>query len=248
MKFATQVAVVFLTVSASFGAFAQIVNGGFENADAPNTVPLGWTRSTTNAFDPNSEADTYTGTSYSDVPSVVPAPSEGSQALGIHNGIAAVVMVWQDFAVPAAGGTLSFDIGGNNEAATGWVDDGTLNLSGNQLIRVDLLDPAAIGFTPDSTAIGLLQNLFVITSEPDSGTPFGFTTVATDISAFAGQTVRVRFAVAGNNFFLAATVDDVNFVANAGLPAATYWTLAGLVALMSLTGALYIRRRRNRLT
>jgi len=78
----------------------------------------------------------------------------------------------------------------------------------NQQIRIDIMNPDS---DPFSVAPGdVLENLLL--TEP--GDPaIVLPTVATfNISAFAGQTIRLRFALANNEFFMNMGVDNVSIL------------------------------------
>jgi hypothetical protein len=117
----------------------------------------------------------------------------------------------------------------DNQAGN-WANNGTLDFGGdpNQHARVDLMLP---GTDPFSTAgVDTLMNIVTLDSGPFSG---GYDHIVADISAFAGQTVRLRFAEVDNLFFFNYAIDNV-FVTPA--PSA--------LALLGLAGLAARRRRR----
>jgi hypothetical protein len=75
----------------------------------------------------------------------------------------------------------------------------------NQQYRVDILRPSA---SVTSVAPGdILATVFQ--TEPGDPASLAPTTISFDLSAFAGTTVRIRFAAVDNQGFLQASTDDV---------------------------------------
>jgi hypothetical protein len=85
------------------------------------------------------------------------------------------------------------------------VDEGALEGSANQQYRIDVMKPEAALESVDPGDI--LRPVFRTAPGPRSMAPTRFTV---DLSPFAGQTVRLRFAVAAHEEMLAAGVDDVS--------------------------------------
>jgi CubicO group peptidase (beta-lactamase class C family) len=77
-----------------------------------------------------------------------------------------------------------------------------------QQFRVDILAPTA---APDSMAEGDLR-VTVFETRPDGPARLGPTTVRSDLSPWAGQTVRLRIATAYNQGVLRAGIDGVRLV------------------------------------
>lgn len=115
----------------------------------------------------------------------------------------------QDIKVPESGEqNLSFVLYYDNDAGEFHTPNTLSHEDGpNQQYRVDLVDPNA---SVDSVASGdVLQNLFITREgDPPRMDP---TLMAFDLSQYAGQTVRLRFAEVANQFFFRASVDLVQF-------------------------------------
>ena len=78
----------------------------------------------------------------------------------------------------------------------------------NQQFRADLVSNVGIGADP-FTVSGDDILLNVYQTQPGDAFESGYDLVSADLSAFAGQTVCVRFALTDNVFFFNAGVDDV---------------------------------------
>ena len=142
-------------------------------------------------------------------PVPVPAPSEGAQAAMSAQDGPGSHLLYQDFVVPNASVVLlNFDLYLLNRAATeGWVTIPTLDYAGasNQQVRVDIMDPLA---PVDDVGAGVLLNVY----QTNPGDPLDsavYIPISVDISAFAGQSVRLRFAEVDNLLWLNAGVDNV---------------------------------------
>src|SRR5207253_5889980 len=88
------------------------------------------------------------------------------------------------------------------------------NVSPNQHVRVDIMDPTAL---VDDVGAGVLRNIFIttpgdplVTTAPGNQltTPV-YRTIVADLSAFAGKTIRLRFAEVDNQSFLQMGIDSV---------------------------------------
>ena len=89
----------------------------------------------------------------------------------------------------------------------------TLDIYGdpNQQLRIDIMtsssDPFSVAFAD------VLLNIF----QSQGGDPLNqpYTTYSVDLTPFAGQTIRLRFAGAANQFFLNFEVDEVSIITEA---------------------------------
>jgi len=119
--------------------------------------------------------------------------------------------LYQDLTIPPGTTTASLncDVFINNQA-TGFFVLPNLDFSAspNQHARVDIMDPAA---PVDDVGAGVLQNIFV--NSPTDPTFQPYTTLSADLSAFAGQTVRLRFAEVDNQSFFNMGVDNCSLMA-----------------------------------
>lgn len=86
----------------------------------------------------------------------------------------------------------------------------------------------------------------VYQTQPGDPLTLGYTTISADLSAYAGRTVRIRFAEVDNQLYLNAGVDQVSAVsAEAAVPTMTEW---GMIVFMLLAGAgsvCFLRRRQK---
>ena len=118
---------------------------------------------------------------------------------------------WEDFVVPE-GGVLSCAISADNwiednDSWTGpddWLVPETLFAEHTMLARADVVDSAAPVETTDPE-FGLLENFFLTRPGDPLHQPFALYDV--DLSAYAGQEVRIRFLEADTVWFLNMGVD-----------------------------------------
>jgi hypothetical protein len=195
-----------LGLFASTALAASVTNGGFETGDF-----TGWTKATTCIFDSSATADwfVYSGTASPSTSRSIDAPPEGTYAATTDQVGPATEILYQDIALEAASThSLSFQVYYNSEAPL--VTPNSLAcqdpaVGQNQQYRIDVMNPAA---PLDSVAAGdVLATIFQTQdSDPQVLAP---TLITFDLTPFAGQTVRLRFAQAVNINFFRAAVDDV---------------------------------------
>ncbi len=182
-------------------------NGGFELSSTDLSY---W-----NVYDQSGGGGSWlvqTGTTSPISGFVVTAPPERLQAAMADQGGPGTHILYQDFVVPPSA-VLTFDFYAQNQAGVWAVPEPeTLDftVSPNQQIRADIMDPAA---PVDDVGSGVLINLFL----PQSSDPttFGYVTASADLSAFAGQTVRLRFVEVDNQFFQEFGVDNIRLSSGA---------------------------------
>lgn len=184
----------------------EILNGGFE---ADPVVLNDWT-----IFNqPGSSGSWYvqTGSTSPLNGFAVQPPTEGTQAAMTDMGEVGSYILYQDFVVPA-NADLAFDLYAKTQGAWSVPDPETLDYTVplNQHIRVDIMDPVA---PIQDVGSGVLRNLF-LTDAANDPTEFGYTSISTNLLAFAGQLVRLRFAVASNSNFLNVGIDNVAVTEN----------------------------------
>ncbi len=205
---------------------ATVTNGSFETGDF-----TGWT----NAAQANSGGtwSVYTGTESPDSENTIPAPACGTHAAVTDQGDPSSNVLYQDLTLePGETHTLTFThfylntaVEGESEtplfaspASLDYTFDGQ-----NQQYRVDIMKATADPFSVASADI--LQTVFQ--TQPGDAATMGPTPVTVDLSAYAGQTVRLRFAVAVNESVLNAGVDCVNLTST---PIATSTTTSTTAA------------------
>jgi hypothetical protein len=181
-------------------------NGGFE---LDSTSLVNWT-----AIDLSGSGGWFlqTGTLTPITGATVSSPPEGLNAAMTDMVGPGTHILYQDFVVPPSA-VLSFDFYVQNQAAVWAVpvpETLDFNVAPNQHIRVDIMDPAA---PVDDVGSGVLMNIF-LTQDSDPF-EFGYVTATADLSAFAGQTVRLRFAGVETQFFQFFGVDNVRLSSGA---------------------------------
>ncbi len=131
----------------------------------------------------------------------VPAPPLPPQVMSDQTGPGSHIL-YQDVTIPSHGGYLSFTLSIDNWAGA-YHNPPSLDFSvnPNQQFRVDIVSPS----DPVETARSLKR-----VYGTERGMPFSFSTrVSSDMKAFAGQTVRLRFAEVDNQLFFNVGLDNV---------------------------------------
>jgi len=126
----------------------------------------------------------------------VPAPPEGTFAAMTDQIGPTSTILYQDIAVPSTPTVLSFDLYINN-GNIAFFSPPTLDLTfppDNQQFRMDIMNTAA-----PLTDVGSGVLLNVYQTNPGDPPVTGYTIVTANLSAFAGQTVRLRFAAVDND-------------------------------------------------
>jgi len=120
-------------------------------------------------------------------------------------------LLYQDITIPSGASSVSLncDIFISNRATTFFVLP-NLDFSGspNQHARVDIMDPAA---PPEDVGAGVLQNLFI--NAPGDPVFQPYMMLSADLSAYAGQTIRLRFAEVDNQTNFNMGVDNCSLMA-----------------------------------
>jgi hypothetical protein len=178
-----------------------VTNGDFETGDLS-----GWTDSIVSS----TAAGVYVGNDTLGPASgaVIPLPPEGNNAALFDQNGATTHILYQDIMVPAEYNAAFQAMIYLNNTHTDYVIAATEGLSvigieANQQFRIDVMDPAA---PVDDVGAGVLQNLYQ--TMPGDSLTRSFQVTA-DLSAYAGQTVRLRFAAAVKQFFFQIGIDAV---------------------------------------
>ena len=190
-----------------------VTNGSFEvNGGENSQVFAGWENVNLPDGDQNGfrvQTGTFSPTPGGIFP--VPPPPDGNfTAMSTQNGPGTHII--SQVITLLSSGQLFFRLFIGNRASA-FFSPPTLafNSVPNQQFRMDVMDPnAAI----DDVGAGVLMNVF----QTQPGDPLisdGYLTVTADLSAFNGQTVRLRFAEADNQLFFNAGVDAVSVIAQA---------------------------------
>jgi hypothetical protein len=183
---------------------APLTNGDFETGSL-----TGWSSLNVGS---NSGFIVYSGTP-SEGGGTVTAPPQGTYAaVSVQSGPGRAIL-YQDVTLPTSGTiTLSLDVYYRTTAAIRTPPTLASAGAANEQFRVDVLNPNA----PIDSLAGadILANVFA-TSVGDLQT-LAPTPVSVDLSAFAGQTVRLRIAEVDNQSFFQASVDNVTITSIGG--------------------------------
>jgi hypothetical protein len=197
------VAVGLLAAPAAAGA-AIVTNGDFETGNLS-----GWQVSTS---DPGEGWFAYTGTSSPLEDFTIPAPPQGNHAAITDENGAGLHVLYQDVTLPPGGPVTQLSLFVYYDSQAPIVSPDSLDPDGgaNQQYRVDVLKP---GTPVDTVASGdVLRTVFrTLAGDPQSLSP---TVKTADLTAFAGQTVRIRLAEVDNQFFFNAGADAVSIRSN----------------------------------
>ena len=179
---------------------ATVTNGGFETGNF-----TGWT--VVNQAGGNGNWFVYTGTTAPVSGFTIAAPPEGMRAATSAQAARGSHVLYQDVALePGFTHTLSFVLYYANRAAV-FATPPTLDYTvvPNQQYRVDILKPSA---PVTSVAAGdILATVFQThVGDPRSLAP---TRISFGLTAFAGTTVRIRFAEVDNLLFFQGSTDAV---------------------------------------
>lgn len=192
-------------LAAPSGAGAAIVNNGdFETGSLS-----GWQVQTS---DPDAGWFAYTGTTSPVSDLSIPAPPQGNHAAISDENGAGLHVLYQDVTLPAAGSVTQLSLLAYYESAAPISSPDSLDeaVFPNQQYRIDVIKPSA---PIDSVASSdVLRTVFrTLAGDPQS---LGPTQKTADLSAFAGQTVRLRFAEVDNQLFFNAGADAVSVTSN----------------------------------
>src|SRR5262245_28962974 len=194
-------------LAAPSAAHATIVtNGDFETGNLS-----GWKTDIPNMPGPRN-CFVYTGTTSPLSSNTIPAPPQGTHAaISDQNAISRQIL-YQDVTLPPGGTVNQLSLIAYYHSLTAITSPDSLDLSlnPNEQYRIDLIKPGA---AIDSVASGdVLLNVFrTQTGAPVTLAP---TQMAASLTPFAGQTVRLRFAVVTKNAVLNAGADAVSIKSN----------------------------------
>lgn len=182
-----------------------ILNGSFESGDFTD-----WT-----TFDVTGSTGGYIVTNDTIMPTsglvVLEAPDSAYAAVTDQGG-PGTHLLYQDVNLPAGrSASLRATVYVLNNAAD-YVIAATGGLSFNsgalnQQFRVDVMNPAA---AVDDVGTGVRLNVYQ--TQPGDPLQSGYIELTADLTAFAGQTVRIRFAEVDNQGFFHAAVDAVDVI------------------------------------
>jgi hypothetical protein len=186
---------------------ATITNAGFESGDL-----TGWTGVDTGS----GTWSVYTGSTAPGGLAIGAPPERTHGATTSQNGPGSHVL-YQDVALEAGyTHTLKLSIYWVNSAAFVTPAPETLDENGpaNQQYRIDVMKPSAAATSVDPADV-LVSVFGSQAGDPTTQAP---REVTADLSALAGQTVRLRIVETDNQNYLSAAVDDVR-IASTAIPA-----------------------------
>jgi hypothetical protein len=143
-------------------------------------------------------------------PLVIRVPPESAFAAVTVQGGPGTHVLYQDIALPdGKRADFAATIYLKTNAAA-WVPGDSLDFAGaaNQQFRVDIMNPAA---GPRDVGFSVLLNVY--RTMPGDTVSSGFIQLQADLTPFAGQTVRIRFAEVDNQGYLQAAVEAVSVTA-----------------------------------
>jgi hypothetical protein len=196
-------AVALLAAPVSAGA-AIVTNGDFETGSFS-----GWQLIDT----PNGAWFTYTGTTTPISDRAVPAPPQGTHAAVTDQQDVSRQLLYQDITLPPGGSVNQLSLIAYYNAFAPIASPDNLDISGpfsNEQYRIDVMRPSA---PIDSVAPGdvLLTVFRSQTGDPETVAPVQRTA---DLSPYAGQTVRLRLAVATTDDVLNGGADAISVKSN----------------------------------
>jgi hypothetical protein len=225
-----------------------VVNGGFETNGGANTNTFsGWT--VTDQAGGSGSFFAQTGTSnptgFSCSGTTVPAPPQGTfAAMTTQNGPGSHLLS-QDVTVPAATTALFTARFFVNNQGSAFVTPASLDYTAapNQQFRIDVMTTAS---ALTDMGAGILAGVY----RTNTGDPLisGYNVISFDMSAFAGQTVRLRIAEVDTQGCISTGIDAVSVqapapTAVAPVPTLSQYMLPALAALLLVLGFAAARRR-----
>ena len=216
-----------LGVSAGTAGAAEVTNGSFEDGDF-----TGWTADS----EAGSAGDWFVnaGTSSPINEDPVPAPPCGTFAAVGDTQENTASILYQDIALEADQTHLLTLQYFYVNYAPGFATPDQLAIEpDNQQYRIDIMDPAADPYSATAPAV-LLPIFRTDVGDPnDSG---GWQTLAVDLSAYAGQTVRLRFGFTTSDGYMNPGADCVE-VQSTPIPTTTVAPTTTQAAAATVTPA-----------
>jgi hypothetical protein len=235
---------VLLCASATAASAVELVaNGSFEaNGGANTNTFTGWT--VTDQTGGSGSFFAQTGTTnpggFSCSALTVPAPPLGSfSAMTVQSGPGSHI-ISQNVAIPAGfPAKFSARVFQDNRGGP-FVTPTTLDFTAgsNQQARVDIM---TTGSAITDVGAGVLLNVY----QTKVGDPAvaGYNIVTSDLTGFAGQTVRIRITEVDTNGCFSFGVDGVSINSAAPIPTLSDWSLIGLGFAVLLIAFVAVRRR-----
>lgn len=239
-------AVLFSSFCGSAFGVELVTNGAFEANGGANSNSLnGWTVSDQAGGSGSWYAQTGTAPpgGFGVLLTVAPPPQGSFAAMTSQAGPGSHILS-QDITIPAGSPAVFSARVYVNNTATVFATPATLdyNITPNQQFRIDLMTTAS---PRDDTGAGILQNLYRTNVGDPAVSAYKLITV--DVSAFAGQTVRLRIAEADNQGNISSGADVVSIQSGpiapiAPVPTLSEYGLLLLALLLPAFGAAAVRR------
>ena len=233
-------AALLLSLCASATGAELVTNGTFEaNGGLGTSTFSGWT--VTDQATGSGSWFAQSGTTVPLSPTTVAAPPQGAFAAMSGQTGGGSHILSQNITIPAGvSAKFSAQVYVNN-AAGAFSTPATLDftVNPNQQFRIDVMTTAS---PLTDMGAGILFNVY----QTKVGDPLvsGYQTVTADLSAFAGQTVRLRFAEVDNQLYLSAGVDVVSIqTGSTAVPTLSQYALFALAALLLGLGIVAARRK-----
>jgi hypothetical protein len=219
-----------------------VVNGSFEQNGGANTnVLTGWTVTDqaggSGSFFAQTGTTNPTGFSCT---ATVPAPPGGTfSAMTAQSDPGSHILSQVITIPPASAAQFSARVYQNSGAPFATPASLDYNVSPNQQARIDIMTTAS---PLTDMGAGILRNVY----QTKIGDPVvsGYNLIAADLSAFAGQTVRLRIVEADNQGCFSFGVDTVSIQQQSNaIPTLSEGAALALAALLLGVAALRLRRR-----
>lgn len=214
---------------------ASVVNGGFETGDFS-----GWTATSQSGSGGNlfNTAGGRSPRSFSSIPGA----SEGTRyAVTDQSGPGSYVLFQDIFLEAGSQHQLSFDWFAKTSARL--ADRGNMdkNSSGNQQFRVDLVSAGFSDWFGSSSSAGALANIVAPVVSPNQWTSTSF-----DLSAWAGQTVRLAFREVDNMGVFQAGIDNVKIASTPTQAVPEPASTLGLMAFGAMGAGSMLKRKQQK--
>jgi hypothetical protein len=231
--------ILLCTSASAAGAGELVTNGSFESNGGVNTNTFtGWTE----ADQANGSGSIFaqTGTTAPSLnPITVPAPPVGAFSAMSSQTAPGSHILYQNVTIPPGAAQFFAKVYVNNQAGA-FATPASLDytITPNQQARIDLM---TTGSATTDVGAGVLVNLY----QTKVGDPLvsGYTSISADVTAFSGQTVRLRIAEVDNQSNFAFGVDGVSIISSGPIPTLSDWALVALGLMVLMIGVVAVRRR-----
>lgn len=227
-------ALIALATTVKAANAASIVNGGFETGNFSGWTTVSQSGSNGNLFNTAGGSSPISGFP-------IPGASEGTRYAVTDQGGPGSYVLFQDIFLEASSQhQLSFDWFAQSHAS--FANPGTMNafVPPNQQFRVDLVSTGFSDWFSPSSSAGVLANILAPVASPAQWTSTTF-----DLSAWAGQTVRLAFREVDNQFFFQSGVDNVQTSSTPTQAVPEPASTLGLLALGAMGAGSMLKRKQE---